>query len=431
MHGGPRGRAIIGYVTAVGLVALSGAGHAEPSLVDSIQQGKPVIDVRARYEGVDDQSKSFHGDATTLRARLGYETGAWNNLSLAFDFDEVVPLEPADFNSTRNGNTAYPTVGDPTMLALNRLQITYATSFDTKIVIGRQRLQFGDQRFIGNSAWRQHEQTFDAVTLVNSSVKDLTLTYSYIGRVNRVFGPNNPTPETGPAGHFGSNSHLFNAVYSGVPGLKLEGYLYLLKLDQTGPASAMLATSKLSTASYGARADYRANLSEDLHGQVDDAFAHQSNYADNPLSISLDYWQAEASLDYKGLAGLVGYEVLDGCNGGIGFSTPLASLHPFEGLADMFLTTPANGIDDFYLKGSYAIPGVLEMKSLTAMLIHHDFRTERTAVGIGNEWDGTVELALDQHTSFLLGIADYRDAGIGLGGFTSKTITWLQAAYKF
>lgn len=355
---GGGGGAVIGCLALAGQVAFCDAGYAEPSLVDSLQQGVPVVDVRARSESVDDKSKALDANAMTVRARLGYETGVWNNLSLAFDFDEVFAVAATDFNSTRSGKTAYPTIADPNMTALNRLQIAYTTDLGAKIVVGWQRLQFGDQRFVGNSAWRQHEQTFDALTLVNTSVKDLVLTYSYVGRVNRVFGPNEPTPATGPAGHFGSDSHLFNAFYSGVPGLKLEGYVYLLKLDQKGPVSAMLATSKLSTADYGARAEYRLALSDGLSGRFNGAFAHQGNYANNPLSISLDYWLAEGSLTCNGLTGLVGYEAMGG-NGAVGFSTPLASLHPFDGWADMFLATPVNGIDDLYVKGSYAVPGIL------------------------------------------------------------------------
>ena len=39
------------------------------------------------------------------------------------------------------------------------------------------------------------------------------------------------------------------------------------------------------------------------------------------------------------------YESLEG-NGARGFSTPLATLHAFQGWADVFLNTPADGVDD-------------------------------------------------------------------------------------
>ena len=89
------------------------AAYAEDPLTALIAQGTPVIDLRARYETVDDKSKAFDGNAETLRARLGYETGNWNNLQLAFDFDQIWNLGSDNFNSTRNGRTAYPVIADP------------------------------------------------------------------------------------------------------------------------------------------------------------------------------------------------------------------------------------------------------------------------------------------------------------------------------
>jgi hypothetical protein len=417
-----KGAAFVGAV-----LCLTATANAAP-LVDWLEKGQPILDVRTRYENVSDESKTFSASAPTLRLRVGYGTAPWHGLSLAAEFDAIAPIS-TDYNSTRNGKTSYATVADPGMMALNRLQLAYATNFDTTIVVGRQRLQLGDQRFIGNSGWRQHEQTFDAVSVANTSVPGLALTYAYVERVNRVFGPADPIPAAGPAGHFGSNSHLFNAVYTGVPGLNLEAYAYLLDLSQKGPASAMLATTKLSTATVGARAQFKATLTGGLVAQLTGAYAHQNDYADNPLTFGLDYWLAEGSLSAHGATLLAGYEAMGG-NGTVGFSTPLASLHPFDGWADMFLTTPASGIDDAYFKAAYVIPDVLGTKALTAAVVHHDFRTDRGGTGIGSEWDASLEWTIDQHTSFMLALANYQGSGVGLGGFKDKSIGWLQAAYK-
>src|SRR6476661_5916050 len=113
---------------------------AASTLLDAVAAGRPVIDLRARYENVGDTSKAVRtAEAGTLRARLGYETGAWNGLSIQADFDQLWLLG-GDYNSTRNGKTALPIIADPAMTALNRLQLTYASDFDTKFVLGRQRL---------------------------------------------------------------------------------------------------------------------------------------------------------------------------------------------------------------------------------------------------------------------------------------------------
>ena len=104
-----------------------GTAMAQPALTDAIAAGRPVIDLRARYENVDDASKTpTVGEAATLRARLGYETGAWNGFSVQGDFDQIW-LIAGHYNSTRNGKTNYPVIADPAMTALNRLELTYAS----------------------------------------------------------------------------------------------------------------------------------------------------------------------------------------------------------------------------------------------------------------------------------------------------------------
>lgn len=424
---------------AVGLFA-GGAAHAELPLAAIIGQGRAVIDLRARFETVEDSSKTLDANAETIRARLGYETGYWNNLQFAFDFDQIWTVGGATYNSTRNGKTLYPAIADPAMTALNRLQLTYASDFDTKFTIGRQRLLIGNQRFVGNAGWRQHEQTYDSLSAVNTSIEDLTFTYAYLYRINRIGGPAIPVPSTtaaaatGQANYFKSNSHVMDAVYIGVDNLRLEGYTYLLDLSAPGfatTAAQQTATSKLSTATYGGRADYNFPLADGIGGKLTGEFAHQTEYANNPLSIKLNYWLGEASATYAGVTGLVGYEVLEG-NGTIGFATPLATLHIFNGWADMFLTTPANGLKDLYGKVAYTIPAdFIEMKSLTGTVMYHSYATDNLNAGIGSEWNVSAELAVDGNASLLLKYASYQGSGVAFGGFPDKSIFWLQTAYKY
>lgn len=426
-------------VLSVGLFS-SVAAYAEDPLTALISQGTPVIDLRVRYETVDDKSKAFDGNAETLRARLGYETGSWNGLQLAFDFDQLWNLGGDDFNSTRNGRTAYPVIADPSMTDLNRLQLSYTSDFDTKFTIGRQRILIGDQRFVGNAGWRQHEQTYDSLSAVNNSIDGLTFTYAYLYHINRVYGPDIPAPSnTAPAAaaqanYFKSNSHIMDAVYTAVPGLRLEGFVFLL--DLSAPSYATLAAqqtavAKLSTATYGGRADYSLPLMEGVSAKLTGEYARQTNYADNPLSYGLNYWLGEGSVNYSGATALVGYESLGG-NGAIGFSTPLATIHGFDGWADMFLATPVNGLNDLYGKLSYGVPAdFIGMKALTGTVYYRNFSTDTLGAGIGHEWDLQAQLDVDKSFNLLVQYADYRGGNIPLGGFADKGIFWLQAAYKY
>jgi hypothetical protein len=395
--------------------------------------------LRGRYESVDDAGKSQNANAITLRARLGYETGSWNGLSLQADFDQIWAIGDAAYNSTRNGKPAYAVVADPAMTALNRLQLSYASDFATKFVIGRQRLLIGNQRFIGNSGWRQHEQTFDALSAVNNAIAGLSLSYAYLYRINRVYGPELPVPSNtaaaaaGQASYFKSDSHVMDGVYTGLPGLRLEAYAFLLDFSPPGYATLpaqFTATSRLSTATFGGRGEYTLAV-DDVTGKITGEFAHQTNYRSNPLSFALDYWLGEASLTWRGVTGLVGYESLGG-NGVIGFATPLATLHIFNGWADQFLTTPANGLADLYLRLGYGLPAdFLLSKSLNLNATYHDFKTDQFHRGIGTEWDLQAELTVDSSLSFMTKFANYAGSGASFGGFPDKSVLWLQTAYKY
>lgn len=424
----PSGR-IAGCLLSGFLLSFTGAQAAGGDLIDG---AKPLADLRLRYENVDDSSKAMNGEALTLRTRLGIQSGSCNGFSLLAEGDAVLLLT-GRYNSTRNGKTTYPTIADPQMAALNRLQLTYVSDFATTVVIGRQRILFGDQRFVGNVGWRQHEQTLDAVSFTNTSLPGLAVTYAYVARVNRVFGPSEAVPAGGPTGAFHCDCHLADVVYSGVPNVKLESFAVLFDPSQRdGSAAAQQAAHKLSTATFGLEGSWHAKPAEQVSVALSGTYAHQGNYRSNPLSIDLSYWRGEGSISAYGLTGTTGYEVLEG-NGTIGFATPLATLHAFNGWADLFLTTPANGLDDLYFKVAYAAPAVakaLAIDSLTASVVHHDFTADRTGTGIGTEWDGAIEFAKGP-TSLLLKYAGYQGSGIGSGGFADKSVAWVQLAYKY
>ena len=78
-----------------------------------------------------------------------------------------------------------------------------------------------------------------------------------------------------------------------------------------------------------------------------------------------------------------GYEVLGG-DDGVGnraFQTPLATKHAFQGWADVFLTTPADGIEDAYVGATVPLWG----GQLQAW--YHDFDAEQGSTSYGDEID--------------------------------------------
>ena len=205
---------------------------------------------------------------------------------------------------------------------------------DVTATLGRQRINLDEQRFVGASAFRQNEQTFDAARIDYKGLQNFTATYAYIDRVNRVFG------DRSPAGHFNGNIHLFNLAYDIADYGKLTSYAYLLDLGRS---------QALSTATYGLQFGGARPLNDQFALHYIAGYAHQTDYADNPQSLALDYWRLEGGADYEDWSLTGGSETLGG-NGVAGISTPLATLHAFQGDADVFLTTPARGITDRYAK---------------------------------------------------------------------------------
>jgi hypothetical protein len=70
-----------------------------------------------------------------------------------------------------------------------------------------------------------------------------------------------------------------------------------------------------------------------------------------------------------------------------GFTTPLATLHRFQGWADKFLTTPVNGIEDTYVTAGYLTKGVGPLDTLGFTASWHDFKSDRLAIDYGTELD--------------------------------------------
>ena len=198
----------------------------------------PTIDIRTRYEFAD--LDGFDpSNAWTFRERLGLKTMSWNGFSAMIE-GEFSQAAVDHYNGGAPGATPFdPTkslIADPETNELNQAFLQY-DGFDTIARIGRQRIIYDNAAFIGNSGWRENEQTFDAISLSNKSIPGLTLNYAYIDQVNRVFGSdaNAPlVPGFTNVCDIGSSVHLFNASYTGFEGLTLGAYAYIMNFENVG-----------------------------------------------------------------------------------------------------------------------------------------------------------------------------------------------------
>jgi len=385
----------------------------EDKLSKFIADGKPIIDVRYRYENVDQAGFADDANASTLRTRLGYQTGRLFDTEVLVEFENVVNIGRDNYNSTTNGNVGFPVVADPEVTELNRAQATFTGLPDTTVIIGRQRLNLVNQRFIGAVGWRQNEQTFDAGVVANKSIPGTELKYGYIRRVHRIFGNDNPF------GEFEGDNHFVNAYVTelplGAPGA-LVGYGYWLDINEV---------PTLSTQTLGARYAASPELN-DVKLSFAVEYAHQSDRADNPIDSDHDYYAVDANAAFQGLSLGAGYEVLEG-DGTTAFQTPLATLHKFQGFADVFLVTPAVGIEDPHGKISYTAKDIGFVESLKLSAWYHDFSSNQGSTDLGTEFDIALAAKLPKGFSTLIKYADYDGAGFS----ADRQKIWLQLGFKY
>lgn len=348
-----------------GGIAVSATTHAEL---------KPIIDARLRFESVEQDGIAPTAEALTLRARLGFESGKVAGTALLAEGEFVWPIDE-DYNSTINGNTAYPVIADPRSTEVNRLQMTNTTLPGTTLTVGRQRIVLDDQRFLGNVGWRQNEQTFDAVRLVNKSVPHLTLDVTWLDQVNRVFGRDSLQ------GRYYGDSVLANASYETAPG-KLTAFAYRIAIDPLAgvPGAVRDASQTFGFRFAGSRPVDAVKLS------YVGSYATQKETARNPLSFDLDYYLGEINAGYGPCTLGAGVEILEG-DGSKGFTTPLATLHKFQGWADKFLVTPADGIDDRYLTAGISRQRSAALQRVSILASYHKYSAERGSMRYGSEAD--------------------------------------------
>lgn len=383
-------------VATIFLVSSPVASHAGETFYQALEDGKFLTNIRIRYEYVNQDGIANDANAKTARLRLGYETSSWNEFSLLGEIDGTTHFGSEAFNSTVNGETAYPVVADPDSLRLNRANIKYTGFDNTMIKGGRQRIILGDARFVGNVGWRQNEQTFDSLRFVNETVPNVKIDYSYIWQVNSIFG------SEAALGDFDSNSHLIDIRYSWPNYLNVTGFGHWLDFEEAKKASSL--------ATYGLRLNGEIMGPGSVKFEYDATAAHQENYADNNADVNEDYYAIAGSALWKRITARLGYEVFTG-NGTVAFQTPLATGHKFQGLADVFLTTPGNGLEDLNVSlGYHTSPFFYFPKGIKIRATYHDFEAENGSTDMGSEVDLVAVFPLDHGFKIVTMYANYDGA---------------------
>lgn len=376
---------------------------------DALTKGKTSLDLRYRFESVSQNGKEKNAAASTFRLRLGYTTGNFYGFNLHVDMETIQAIGGENYDSTDNSKVEYPIVADAADTELNQLFLAYTGVPNTVFKLGRQRIKIDNDRFIGNVGWRQNEQTYDAFQIINTSVSNLTVTLAYITNVNRVFGEHHST-----LSDINMNTGILNFRYEFLLG-GLSAYGYFLD-NKDNPASSHRTLGLRFAGSHGFSGSTKAVYTLE--------HAVQDEYKDGVDLIGASYYLVELGLVWNSLTVKGGYEVL-GSDGIIGFATPLATLHAFNGWADKFLSTPSEGLIDLYFQLDYKLK--VRGKPIVVRVVYHDFDSDNASISYGNEIDFQLLSTLSKNCSLIL-----KYAGYSADEFASDTTKfWAGFQYRF
>ncbi|QIR13851.1 alginate export family protein [Shewanella aestuarii] len=390
------------------LLAIGSVHAAEAkveSVADAFTQGSAKVDLNLRYENVSQDNALKDADALTLRTRLTFSTAEYYGLTALVEFEDSRDVAGVnDYNDGIGHNPEYSVIADPNTTELDQAFIQYKNSgFAAKL--GRQVIAIDNQRFVGHVGWRQDRQTFDAFAMQYAQ-DAFKIDYAYLYKRNRIFAE---------VKDIDSKDHIVNASYKTSVG-QVTAYAYLLEEDKA-------VSNGLDT--YGASFVGAVDFDKTKLMYSVEYATQEASTAD--VKFDADYLGLELGVGFSGFVAKVGYENLGSDDSMYGFSTPLATLHKFNGWTDQFLATPKEGLQDIYASiGGKVVGG-------NWLVAYHKFDADQasaTVDDLGSEVD--VQFTFPIKTNYTLGV---KYAAYSQGNNTSGKVdtdkVWLWGSASF
>ncbi len=391
----------------VSQVALAQTG----SLVEAVTDGKLLLNLRPRYEYVEQDNKAKEANAFTLRSLLGWKTKSWHDVSATAEGINVTHLGPQRFNDNAALSSPYPLVADPEDTDLNQWFVDYTGIAKTTARVGRQSIKLDNVRFIGNVEFRQVMQVFNAATIDYQGIDGLRVYGGYLFRLKTIAGMQRKT-----------QTPIVNVRYSFRPGQSIVGYGYWQNQPNTGQVTGFADNSNRIL---GVRLDGAHPLGAQWKVQYTAEFAKQDRYAGGDTRIDARYRRVGVGAQWKDAFLRVDQEVLGSNNGLYGFQTPLGTNHLFQGWADQLLSTPRQGIKDRFLTAGAKFGPVALLSE------YHQFDADSGSLDFGKEFDaGLVYNTPVKGLYAKLEFADYKGGDAATGKVDTRKV-WMTVGYGY
>ncbi len=414
-----------GAILAAGLLTFSSDGQVKlnKAYADSFLKGvEGHIQFRPRYEYVDvDNSPKDAASALTVRTAATvklkslFGTKGLNGLIEAVNvgalIDKYAPQKPN-----------YELVADPPITRFSQFALTYTTG-KTTFIGGRVYVTIDDHRFIGNVLWRQMFQSFGVLAISSQAIKNFNILIAGIYERKGI------TDALNADWRLNKMPLVFDINYSASKSLRLKAFAYMI--TDVHDTFGLKASGKVDLG--GLKLSYLGEYAKQNDPYTTD------NIASAP-DIDANYYRLALGTGSGGFFGNIIYTHFDGKGDkDKGFSTPLATLHKFEGWADVLIPGAASGFDyglnEWSIYLGYNKPDIGKLM-LVYLIFKSDDDPGTISKDIGKEIDLLYTKKLSKHLSFLAKAAFYKAddgyyTGGSLKGTNDVTKYWLQLNYTY
>jgi len=403
------------------LPALMLTSSALAQQLNLFSNAKPYLELRPRYEFVEDKNNNLkNAHALTLKTAIGLKLlGIFKNENLNGYVEATNVTAVIDKFSPENNK--YDLVPDPNNTRITQAYISYTLN-KTNLSAGRKFVIIDDHRFIGNVIWRQMPQSFTVFTLSNTSLPKTHLLFAAIYERLGILDKLNTRWQ------IDKMPLIFDAKHSLTNWLSVKGFAYLITDIHNTYGIKLNGNKKHKEYAFSYLGEYAKQT---------DPYK-TDNIAEKP-DIDTDYWRAGLTVRRSAVSLGLEYTHFGDKNGkDKGFSTPLSTLHKFEGWSDVLLTGSANGYD--YGLDEYKLSVGINNKKYgnfgLSYLLFNSYKSQPKGKKIGDEIDVIYTKNLYKNLQLLTKAAFYKaDNGYysqgKLLGTKDVNKLWIQLTYKY
>jgi hypothetical protein len=356
----------------------------QPSFQQAFTTGTPELSFRLRSETMEDDGKPKQGNGLMLRSQLGWRSNTHEGIGLRLLLVSSNKLV-SDFNDDGAVLTSdYPWTPAKDVTDFTEAFVFWKLDDAASLKLGRQKLDLDRTRFVGPNEFRQTQRFYQGASAELRKGQPLNF---FVGYFLKERAPDTLQRET--------EVTVLRASYEWLPGHTVLGSAYLHDRKASTPIGS---SNKIQTL----RADGKLAATADYQLKYVLESGRQTPYANGTWGTA-DYLQYGASMNASNHFVGIYQETLGERKGTgtAGFYNPLGLLHPTQGWADKFNSTPLKGVQDTWLSTGYS------WGQWGIQADYHQFKTAQDLAALGKELDLRLDWKFSKQLQFRAELANY------------------------